>query len=282
MKRPVWVTGATGFLGHYVMAVAEHDAIGWGCSCGPEARRLDLIDSRSVVQHWHDQRPSGVIHLAACANASICESDPGGTAHINVGASEHLAQMAAQAGVPFVLASTDLVFDGDHAPYRPHDTPRPLSSYGRQKAEAERRVQAINPTAVVARLPLMYDWAAPGTSCFVTDLLTHWEKGRVTPLFADEYRTPALAREVAKALWSLLDHPGGVVHVGGPESIDRLSFATLLVKALGRDAQLLRPARQADLNLIPRRPVNVSLTGNVTVLSGPAEGIALMTSSSPL
>ncbi|MEM7025352.1 MAG: sugar nucleotide-binding protein, partial [Pseudomonadota bacterium] len=154
------------------------------------------------------------MHLAAWANPSDCERDPQAAARVNVAAGDWLAKLAAESGVPFVLASTDLVFDGRAAPYAPNAAPTPLHRYGHQKVEAEARVCARHPGAVVARLPLLYDTPIGDTSCFASELLARWSRGEATPLFEDEFRTPALARDVAAALWDLLDHAGGTVHLG--------------------------------------------------------------------
>ena len=58
----------------------------------------------------------------------------------NVDGSECVAR--ASAGVRLIHLSTDLVFDGLRGRYREDDAVGPVNSYGRSKAEAERRVAA--------------------------------------------------------------------------------------------------------------------------------------------
>ena len=135
---------------------------------------------------------------------------------------------------------------------------------------------ARHPGAVVARLPLLYDTPIGDTSCFASELLARWSRGEATPLFEDEFRTPALARDVAAALWDLLEHEGGTVHLGGPERIDRFAFGARLAEAFGVDPALLVRSRQAELELTPRRAPDVSLAESWRPLRGPAEGIAVM------
>ena len=276
MPRPILVTGATGFLGSHVRALAPRPFQGVGRNLAPGCAYLDLTDRAAITSMWEYTTPAGVLHLAAWANPGECERDPELSGQVNVAASDWLAKLAAEADVPFVFASTDLVFDGTQAPYLPTDAPAPIQTYGQQKADAEDKVRKRHASAVIARLPLMYDTALPGTSCFTSDLLGRWDRGDATPLFEDEFRTPALARDVAAALWDLLEHPGGTVHLGGPERIDRYTFGEALADAHDVDRSLLERRRQAELDLTPRRPADVSLAECWRKLRGPAHGIATM------
>src|SRR5436305_6422990 len=94
-----------------------------------------------------------------------CHRDPARARRVNVGGTATLAELAAKAGARLVLVSTDLVFDGEHAPYREADPPRPLSAYGRSKAEAEAAVLAV-PRAAVARVSLLFGASLAGRPSF--------------------------------------------------------------------------------------------------------------------
>lgn len=273
MQNPVLLTGATGFLGSHARTNAPREWVGVGRRKVTGCVQLDLTNHAAVESFWEKTQPSGVLHLGACADVSACENDPDATRLVNIDASEHLAQLATARDIPFVYASTDLVFDGKRGLYSPGDVPNPINEYGRQKAEAERRVQLAKPRAVIARLPVMYDFAHAGTACFATELLEKWRRGEVTPLFEDEFRSPALARDVAEALWELLDHKGGVVHLAGPERMSRLAFAQLLANAFHFEPDLLKPTRQQELHLVPPRPVDVSLVSSSKTLRNARSGV---------
>ena len=63
-----------------------------------------------------------------------------------------LAMVCRKAGVRLLTFSSDLVFDGGHQePYLERDPVAPLNIYGQSKAEGERRVLALNPSALVVR-----------------------------------------------------------------------------------------------------------------------------------
>ncbi len=75
-----------------------------------------------------------VLHAAAWTNVDGAEDDPQGAAAVNVGGTQHVAEL----GVPLVAFSTDYVFDGRKGePYVESDAPNPLSAYGRTKLHGE-------------------------------------------------------------------------------------------------------------------------------------------------
>ena len=75
-----------------------------------------------------------VLHAAAWTNVDGAEDDPQGAAAVNVGGTQHVAEL----GVPLVYFSTDYVFDGTkREPYVESDAPNPLGAYGRTKLHGE-------------------------------------------------------------------------------------------------------------------------------------------------
>src|SRR5262249_22452752 len=126
---------------------------------------IDLADTDSLERAFLSARPTAVIHAAALASVADCFRDPPRAARINTAATEHLARLSAAAGIRLVLVSTDLVFDGEHAPYTENAAPSPLSVYGRTKADAEQAALAW-PGHVVARVSLLYGPSLSGKAGF--------------------------------------------------------------------------------------------------------------------
>ena len=117
-------------------------------------------------------------------------------------------------GARLVHLSTDVVFDGcKGAPYTEIDQPSPWTDYGRSKAEAERRVAAVHPRAVIVRTSLLL--GGPGHEPSKHELAAHDPDAT---FFEDELRSPAQVTDLARALLELatLDVTGPL-HVGGPE-----------------------------------------------------------------
>jgi dTDP-4-dehydrorhamnose reductase len=112
--------------------------------------------------------------------------------------------------------STDLVFDGEHAPYTEEDEPRPVSDYGKAKLEAER----IAGGALIVRTSLLYGKPGPQEALARRDDVV---------FHTDEIRCPTHVADLAAALLELaaLDTVG-VLHVAAPDAVSRLELARLL------------------------------------------------------
>ena len=53
----------------------------------------------------------------------------------------YLLQFVDEIGAYMIYLSTDYVFDGKNAPYKPGDQPNPLNKYGQSKLDGEVAVQ---------------------------------------------------------------------------------------------------------------------------------------------
>jgi dTDP-4-dehydrorhamnose reductase len=158
----------------------------------------------------------------------------------NVLGSEVVARAAH--GKRLVHLSTDLVFDGTKGRYREGDAPNPVSSYGRSKLEAERRVARESPSATLVRTSLIYG---------VPDGSQERLAKEGTRFFADELRSPVHVGDLAEALLELLGHDVvGPLHLAGADDVSRYEFALLL----GAD-----PRRIERAQTTPDRAPNVTL-----------------------
>ncbi len=132
-----------------------------------------------------------------------------------------IAEAVAQTGARLIHMSTDLVFDGEHAPYVESDPPAPLNFYGAAKAEAERIVADICPAAAIVRTSLVtcFHPPDPRTQPILDALLGHRPPAT---LFTDEYRCPVRVEDLAAALVELISRPfSGILNIAGPERLSR-------------------------------------------------------------
>ncbi|MDA0269323.1 MAG: NAD(P)-dependent oxidoreductase, partial [Cyanobacteria bacterium] len=262
----VLVTGASGFLGgslcqtlsqtwkvhgtHWTHPLVHPRVIG---------HRLNLTDAPAVLQLWQDCQPDAVIHTAAQANANVCEQQPEVTDALNVIVAGQLAQCCAEANIPFLFMSTDLVFGGDHPPYAETDPADPLSHYGRQKAIAEAQILATYPRATICRLPLLYGLASPTGQGFLQGFLAKLRAGQPSSLFTDEFRTPVTVMDAAMGVQLALErHVEGVWHLGGPERISRYDFGRQIAQAFGLSYATIQPSLRAAVSMPAPRPRDVS------------------------
>lgn len=232
------VTGGCGYLGRELVARApEH---GWNVRATwfeqqpPEEgdwMRVDVRDEDALADAVDGV--DAVVHTAYRQGEREWD--------INVVGSAAVARVAA--GCRLVHLSTDLVFSGEQGGYREEDEPAPVNSYGRSKAEAERRVAASHPAATIVRTSLIYGGDEEGPQ----ERLAR-ENRR---FFVDELRSPVQVGDLAEAILELLrlDVPGPL-HLGGADDISRFDFAVLL----GAD-----PARLEPTYTTAERAPNVTL-----------------------
>ena len=262
------VTGAGGALGSVLMRVLQSAS---RSSCGvvsphgptPFAGQIwsaDLCDPRTFRERLLALAPKVIVHLAAIAELSVAYADPEHARKLNVESTAVLLACAEKLGARFLFASTDMVFNGEQAPYGEDATPEPLSIYGRTKLEAECHVLTYKRGAVL-RFPLMYGLPeAARKPTFFERTLDSLRSGQRVSLFTDDFRTPLWFDDAARACVRVADSEmRGVVHVGGPERLSRYEMGERMAAAIGAPLSLLQGASSRDLAVPEPRPRDVSL-----------------------
>ena len=168
-----------------------------------------------------------------------------------------MAETALKIQARFIHVSTDLVFDGKHAPYQEDAPPTPLSEYGSTKAQAEKIVLTINKQALVVRPSLIY-------GIDPIDHQTRWlmkgiEDNQLIRLFVDEFRSPIWVKSLSLALLELADHSvTGILNLGGAQTLNRWEFGNAMLKMLRRETPSnIVPSTIKESGLV--RPTNLSL-----------------------
>lgn len=262
------VTGAGGALGSILMRELERA----GRSCegvvsphGPipfsgHTWSADLLDSRTYRERILALAPKVIVHLGAVASPAEAYEDPERARKVNVESTAILLALAERCGARFLYASTDLVFDGEAAPYTEDDAPEPATIYGRTKLEAEAHVFTYK-RALAIRFPLMYGFPdAARKPTFFETLIESLRAKKPVKLFIDEFRTPLWLDDAARACISLADSElRGVVHAGGPERLSRYEMGERIAAALGAPASLLEGVSREAFEAPEPRVRDVSL-----------------------
>jgi dTDP-4-dehydrorhamnose reductase len=237
------VTGGSGYLGRELLR--RTDAV------GISSADTDIRDARAVSALFERLRPRAVINTAYRGDdrATTCDG------------AVHVAGAAAALGARLVQVSTDVVFDGEKGePYVEEDDPAPLTDYGRDKADAERGVLEVHPTALVVRTSLIYGGPEPGPQ---ERLARDVDAG----FFTDEVRCPIQVGDLAEALIELTAaDSSGVLHVAGADRLSRHEFAGLLA---GRP---VRAASASESDLVRPRDCSLAIDRARRLLRTPLRG----------
>jgi dTDP-4-dehydrorhamnose reductase len=157
-----------------------------------------------------------VLHTAAWTNVDGAEDDPQGAAAVNVGGTQHAAEL----GAPLVAFSTDYVFDGAKGePYVESDGAYPLSAYGRTKHHGE---AAAGEKAWVVRSSGLFGWTSRN---FVRIMLELGATRDEVAVVDDQRTSPTYVGHLAEAVPQIVRLPYGVYHVAAAGDCTWAEFA---------------------------------------------------------
>lgn len=266
MEKKLLLTGATGFLGFNICRYAPpgwriFGLTRWKTGRVPRAHLLqtDITRLSELKQVFRQVRPDAVIHAAAVSSSNMCQTNKAEAHRVNVDASAAIAGLCADYGARCLFTSSDMVFDGESAPYGEEDSVAPINVYGEQKVLAEESMRRRLDGTIICRLALMFGEPGSSTGSFIQPMVQAIRNNRELPLFVDEFRTPLSAKTAVHGLFAALEHPGMTLHLGGAERVSRFELGLILVEALGARSASLKPCKRADLDLPAPRPRDLSL-----------------------
>jgi dTDP-4-dehydrorhamnose reductase len=278
--KPVWITGANGLIGNYLVQTAPRLVPRWRVRALTRAD-FDLLDFAAVRREFAKDQPQLVIHCAAITILSDAQRNPVLARHVNVEATKFLAELAAE--IPFVFFSTDLVFDGRKGNYIETDAPNPLHIYGETKLAAE-EIVLKNPRHLVVRTSLNGGVSPSGNRAFNEQLRRSLQSaGPGMKLFTDEFRCPIPAVETARAVWELAQRNcTGIYHVAGADKLSRWQIGELLVKRWPEVTAKIESGSARDFPGPPRAlDTSLDISKVQKVLSAPLPGLGKWLAANP-
>ncbi|MEM8925611.1 MAG: sugar nucleotide-binding protein [Actinomycetota bacterium] len=243
------ITGASGFVGSNIVEACRR-------LHGDElvTDRVDLLDTDAIRTHVEASAPDGVIHSAIVNDWDAMVADRRLAWDAYVTCTRAYADACAAADIPFVLVSTDWVFDGTQGPAAEDTPPNPVNLYGFLKAASE--IVALDRGGAVARVSGVNGshWGGRpvprhqdhGFGYFVSSLVdtvsagepyTVWEADEGVNLVA----SPSLGTMCGEVMRAVVAHRAdGVFHCCGADSVSRRQLAEAAIEVFDLDADLVR------------------------------------------
>jgi dTDP-4-dehydrorhamnose reductase len=242
--------------------------------------QLDLTDFGAVRREFSRQQPRLLIHCAALSKSPECQANPALARRLNVEATAHLAELAAD--IPMFFLSSDLVFDGQAGNYDEFAAINPLSVYGETKVAAE-RVLLANPRHTVIRTSLNGGASLAGNRGFNEEMRRAWQAGESLRLFTDEFRSPIFAQVTARAVWELAErNQPGLYHVAGSERLSRWQIGQLVAVRWNQLNPKIEPASLREYRGAPRPPdCSLNCAKAQALLSFPLPGLTHWLAENP-
>lgn len=252
MQTRVLVSGGSGRLARALSMLGGPRVL------GPSRAELDISDAPAVEAAFARLKPEVVINAAAVSSVETSEFEPDRARAVNALAPGEMARACARLGVPFIQISTDYVFGAaTDRPRRETDPVSPVNAYGRQKAEAERNVLAVDAGVCVARVA----WLFGDGKDFIARLLQGQDDivrlasdqiGSPTPIFALVERLLVLAERMKAG-----EAVPRIIHLAGSPAASRFDWVATAFEALrraGRRTPELVPVPMSDLGSSVVRP----------------------------
>jgi dTDP-4-dehydrorhamnose reductase len=262
----ILILGGSGMLGSECRELLSqcHEVI------APDRDTLDIVSWDQVIENLQNISPDIVLNCAAFADVDACEENEFAVRKINVEGPRNLAQGAARFGSKLIHISSDYVFDGQKTvpqPYFEDDLVRPLSAYGKSKAESETAVRENSSNYIILRTGWLY--SRRGTN-FVKSIISAAVKKspKVLKVVNDQTGSPTWTYRLAHQIKTLLDHGGrGTYHSTAEGFCSRFEWATCIVEKLA----LKVPVEPCSTDEFPRpakRPVNSILENRLLKKQG--------------
>lgn len=275
------VVGGSGQIGGWLLhhlRARGHDAIGTFAS-RPFHGLVPFDAANPNTAEWiAAQRADVVFYPAGFTWVDGCERDPARARSANVTQPLMVARAAAKAGGRFVYYSTDYLFDGVSGPYQESDASRPLNVYGEAKLEAERALlEALGPSVLVIRTCWVFGPERQGKN-FAYQVVRTLAAGKPLVCPNDQFANPSYGPDVAFSSVRAAElGRHGLMHIAGPDWIDRVMFARMIAGAFGLDSSSITGQSTADLGGGSPRPLKgglVSSRGDIDMVRSTSEALA--------
>ena len=243
--RKLLITGATGTLGQAFARICDERALP---HCLTSRAEMDISDEESIRAAIAHYNPWAIINTAGFVRVADAEKEREACLEANTAGPERLARACAEAGIPLVTFSSDLVFDGKLGrAYTESDAVKPTGVYGLSKAKAEDKVLKLAEQALVIRTSAFFGpWDKYNFAWNTLDALARGEPVRAS---RDTAISPTYVPDLCHATLDLLvDGETGIWHLANQGKLSWHEFATHVAEGAGYDPSLVLPVKGERAN----------------------------------
>jgi len=235
----ILITGAAGMLAADVIPMLvkeEQEVIKTDINQRlPNIEKLDIIDSKAVLDKVKSLRPDYIFHLAAETNVDLCQNNPEHAFKINALGTKNMALAAKKFGSRLLYISTANVFDGEKPePYIESDQPQSKNIYGESKTQGEVAVKELLSEYFIIRA----GWMVGGWELdkkFVYKIIQQLKEGKKElKAVSDKFGSLTFTRDLATNLMSVLNtNRFGLYHMANKGTCSRYDIAVKIVEFMG-------------------------------------------------
>lgn len=202
-------------------------------------KQRSWLDLGQDISTWQPSCQCRVAYLcAAVPSLEQCRKNPDYSRIINVQHTLKIAETLVAQGAFVIFLSTNLVYDGSIAFRSASDAVCPQTTYGRQKAEAEKLLLDLGEHVSIVRLTKVLYPTMP--------LFTGWIESlkKEMPIhpFSDMVMAPVALAFVVRVLCAIAAHHlPGITQVSGQQDLTYEQAARYLARKLGVSLELIQP-----------------------------------------
>lgn len=259
--RKLLITGATGTLGRAFARLCAHRGLSY---CLTTREELDITSDKSIRGAIEHHEPWAIINTAGFVRVADAEIERDACLEANACGVENLARVCAEAGLPLVTFSSDLVFDGQLGrAYVESDVPKPANVYGLSKVEAEQHVLDLHPETLTIRTSAFFGpWDRHN---FAWNVLNALARGEPVQASRNAIVSPTFVPDLVHATLDLLiDGETGIWHLANQGALSWHEFARRVADRAGLDASLVLPMGKDPVS-------NTALTSERAVILRPVD-----------
>jgi dTDP-4-dehydrorhamnose reductase len=248
-RMKVLIAGVSGLLGRCLSDLFDTERIEYISTHNTRpfknSQCVSYNSDDELDAFFEKEKPTVCVNCIVQRLTDVCELNWPATKKVNVDIAERLARICKKYGVHLIHISTDYVFDGYSAPYKPDSEVNPLQNYGISKLIAEKRVLASGCPAMIIRVPVLYCDAVENLEENAVTVIGKKVLNRIGTTKEDNWsvRRPVYIPDFCHfILDSVTRRRMGIYHFYNPRDVTtKYQMALLIADELGVSADHIKP-----------------------------------------